>query len=111
LGGTVPAAVMLAGFGLLNGFSNVLTLTAFQRWARPQMVGRLMGFLMLGSLGVFPVSVLAGGLVVHALGPAVFFPLSAATVAVTVAAALCFRDWRWFGATAPQPAAVASVPG
>jgi MFS family permease len=111
LGGTVPAAVMLAGFGLLNGFSNVLTLTAFQRWARPQMLGRLMGFLMLGSLGIFPVSVLAGGLVVHALGPAVFFPLSAATVAVTVAAALCVRDWRWFGATTPQAARPSPVAG
>lgn len=99
LGGAVPAAIMLAGFGLLNGFSNVLTITAFQRWAPPQMLGRLMGFLMLGSLGIFPVSVLLGGVVVHGVGPAVFFPLSGALVAATVAVALCFRDWREFGAT------------
>jgi hypothetical protein len=110
LGGAVPAAIMLAGFGLLNGFSNVLTITAFQRWARPQMLGRLMGFLMLGSLGIFPVSVLLGGVIVHGLGPAVFFPLSAVLVAVTAAAALCFRDWREFGATAEVGGAI-SVPG
>lgn len=103
LGGAVPAAVMLAAFGLLNGFSNVLTITAFQRWARPQMLGRLMGFLMLGSLGIFPVSVLLGGVIVHGLGPAVFFPLSAALVAATVVVALCFRDWRDFGAAEGPP--------
>lgn len=107
LGGTVPAAVMLACFGLLNGFSNVLTITAFQRWARPQMLGRLMGFLMLGSLGIFPVSVLLGGVIVHGLGPAVFFPLSAASVAATVLVALSFRDWREFGASAAAPPGMA----
>ncbi len=99
LGGTALAAVMLAGTGLLNGFSNVLTLTAFQRWARPEMLGRLMGILMVGSLGVFPVSVLAGGLVVHAYGPAVFFPASAVLGAATLFVALCFGSWRRFGAT------------
>jgi len=107
LGGTVPAAAMLACFGLLNGFSNVLTITAFQRWAPPQMLGRLMGFLMLGSLGIFPVSVLLGGVIVRGLGAAVFFPLSAASVAATVLAALSFRDWREFGATAAEPAELA----
>jgi predicted MFS family arabinose efflux permease len=109
LGGTVPAGVMLACFGLLNGFSNVLTITAFQRWARPQMLGRLMGFLMLGSLGIFPVSVLLGGAIVHSFGPAVFFPLSGVLVAATVALSLVFRDWREFGATvteAPEPISV-----
>jgi MFS family permease len=111
LGGTAPAAVMLAGFGLLNGFSNVLTITAFQRWARPQMLGRLMGFLMLGSLGIFPVSVLLGGVVVHAFGPAIVFPLSGATVAATVIVALSFRDWREFGANPARPAGAPSAAG
>jgi predicted MFS family arabinose efflux permease len=112
LGGTVPAAVMLAGFGALNGFSNVLTLTAFQRWARPEMLGRLSGVLMLGSLGTFPVSVLVGGIVVHALGPAILFPLSGVSVAATVLGSLCFRAWREFGATdrAVVPAR-AAIPG
>jgi hypothetical protein len=110
LGGTVPAAVMLAFFGLLNGFSNVLTVTAFQRWARPEMLGRLMGFLMLGSLGIFPVSVLLGGAIVHSFGPAIFFPVSGALVGVTVLVSLMFRDWREFGATVVEPAGAASVP-
>lgn len=111
LGGTVPAAIMLACFGLLNGFSNVLTITAFQRWARPQMLGRLMGFLMLGSLGIFPVSVLVAGAVVHRFGPAIFFPLSGALVAVTVLFSLTFRDWRQFGAIVEEGAERASVRG
>jgi len=99
LGGTAPAVVLLAGFGGLNGFANVLTLTAFQRWARPEMLGRLSSVLMLGSFGTFPLSVLVGGLVVHASGPAIVFPVSAAAVAATVLLALSFRSWREFGAT------------
>jgi MFS family permease len=109
LGGTIPAGVMLACFGLLNGFSNVLTITAFQRWSRPEMLGRLIGFLMLGSLGIFPVSVLVGGVVVHSFGPAIFFPLSGALVAGTVLVSLIFKDWREFGAT--EPARAVSIPG
>ncbi|MFZ0387306.1 MAG: MFS transporter, partial [Solirubrobacteraceae bacterium] len=108
LGGTIPAGVMLACFGLLNGFSNVLTITAFQRWSRPEMLGRLIGFLMLGSLGIFPVSVLVGGVVVHSFGPAIFFPLSGALVAGTVLVSLIFKDWREFGASVAEPVAVRS---
>lgn len=108
LGGTIPAGVMLACFGLLNGFSNVLTITAFQRWSRPEMLGRLIGFLMLGSLGIFPVSVLVGGVVVHSFGPAIFFPLSGALVAGTVLVSLIFKDWREFGASFAEPVAARS---
>jgi predicted MFS family arabinose efflux permease len=99
VGGIAPAAVMLVGFGALNGFSNVLTLTAFQRWTPPRLIGRLMGFLMVGSFGIFPVSVLLGGLVVHDLGAAAFFPLAAASLAATLLYALTRRAWREFGAT------------
>jgi hypothetical protein len=34
LGVTLAVAAALAGLGVLNGFGNVLTITAFQRWAR-----------------------------------------------------------------------------
>ena len=103
LGGTIPAAVTLACAGGLNGFANVLTLTAMQRWAPPSTLGRVMGFVMLGSFGIFPVSVLLGGLVVHTLGPAAFFPLAAATAAGAICAALLFPQWRSFGAREPVP--------
>ena len=102
LGGVVPAAIMLACYGTLNGFANVLTLTAMQRWAPAGTAGRVMSFVLLGSLGIFPVSVLLGGIVVHMLGPAPFFPLAGAAVAITMAGALLTPQWRNFGAREPH---------
>jgi hypothetical protein len=98
LGGAVPAAAMLFCFGALNGFANVVTITALQRWAPPGALGRVMSFMLLGSFGIFPVSVLLGGLVVHTLGPGIFFPLGAATVFITVVGAMFSSQWREFGA-------------
>lgn len=98
LGGTFAAAAMLAGTGFFNGFSNVLTVTAVQRWAPRALLGRIMGFLLIGSFGVFPVSVLLGALVVHADGPAIFFPLAAAVMALAIGGSLTQRIWREFGA-------------
>jgi MFS family permease len=99
-GGTVAAAVLFALCGSLNGFGNVNTMTAFQRWAPPGTLGRLTSVLFLSSLGVFPMSVLLGGFVVHSAGPAIFFPLAAAPVFAAVAYALCSPAWREFGRVA-----------
>lgn len=97
LGGTVAAATALAGAGALNGLSNVLTITAMQRWAPQALLGRIMGFTLVGSFGIFPVSVLLGALVVHADGPAIFFPLAALVLALAICAALTQKVWREFG--------------
>ncbi|HTX09742.1 MAG TPA: MFS transporter [Solirubrobacteraceae bacterium] len=97
LGGTIPAAAALVCYGTLNGFANVLTITAVQRFAPRLLLGRIMGFLMLGSFGIFPVSVLLAGVVVHADGPAIFFPIAAALLALTVTLALTQETWREFG--------------
>ena len=101
LGGTLAAAAALVAFGLLNGFGNVVTITAFQRWAPPNVMGRLAGLLMLASLGVFPLSVALAALVVHGFGPALFFPLAAVTLAAALLAGLSQRTWRNFGAITP----------
>ncbi len=101
LGGVAPAAALLAILGLCNGFGNVIMITAFQRWAPAHLIGRLSGLLTLASFGIFPVSVLLGGFIVHADGPAVFFPLAAAVLALAVAAGLSQRSWRDFGALPP----------
>jgi MFS family permease len=98
LGGTPGAAAALVCFGALNGFANVLTITAFQRWAPRKLLGRLMSFILLGSFGIFPASVLIGGLVVHSFGPAIFFPLAAAMLALTLLFAISRPEWRRFGA-------------
>jgi hypothetical protein len=99
LGGTLPAAAALVIFGALNGFGNVVMITVFQRWAPTELMGRLMGLLVLAAFGAFPLSVILGGLVVHSLGPAAFFPLAAAVLAAAVLAGLCQHTWRTFGAT------------
>jgi MFS family permease len=96
-GGLIGAGLALAAFGGLNGFGNVMTITAFQRWAPPAMRGRLMGLLLLSSFGIFPVSVLLGGVIVHAFGPAVFFPLAGVILMLAVLGGLTTPEWRAFG--------------
>jgi MFS family permease len=99
LGVTFAVAAALAGLGVMNGFGNVLTITAFQRWAPPSALGRLAGLLTLTSFGVFPISVALGALVVRHWGPAPFFLIAAATLAVAIVAGLSQRPWRDFGAS------------
>ncbi len=106
LGGTAAAAATLVCYGALNSFANVLTITAFQRWAPRELLGRLMGLILVGSLGVFPASVLIGGLIVHSFGPAIFFPLAAAALTIALLFAISRPAWRQFGAqdsTATKP--------
>jgi predicted MFS family arabinose efflux permease len=108
-GSTVAAGAALVAFGVANGFSNVIMITAFQRWAPPAALGRLTGLLMLTSFGVFPLSVAVAALVTRDLGPAPFFVLGAAALAVAIIAGLTQRDWRDFGASS-EPA-IPAVPG
>jgi len=108
IGATAAVAAAMAGLGVLNGFGNVLTITAFQRWAPPSALGRLSGLLMLTSFGVFPISVALAAVVVRHWGPTPFFLLAAVTLAVAILAGLSQRAWRDFGAghqtTTPEPA-------
>jgi len=57
LGGTILAGAALTAVGALNGFGNVLMITLFQRWAPPDLMGRLAGLLTMASMGVAPLSV------------------------------------------------------
>ncbi len=92
------SAAALVVVGVLNGFGNVLTITAFQRWAPPAILGRLMGVLMLASTGIFPVSVLLGGLVAHRWGPGPVFPIAGGILIAAVLYGLSQPAWRSFGA-------------
>ncbi len=98
LGGVLPGAAALLMFGLLNGFGNVTTITVLQRWTPEYLMGRLMGMIMLASFGIFPVSVLLGGIIVHAAGPSVFLRAAAAALALAVGWGLTQSSWRNFGA-------------
>jgi MFS family permease len=97
LGSTYAVAAMLAGLGIANGFGNVMTITAFQQWAPPNLLGRLSGLLTLTSFGVFPVSVALAAACTRDLGPAPFFLFAAITLAVAVLAGLTQKSWRDFG--------------
>jgi MFS family permease len=113
LGGTVLAGAALTATGVLNGFGNVLMITLFQRWAPPDLMGRLAGLLTMASMGVAPLSVALAALVVNGLGAAVFFPLAAIPLALAILAGLSQRTWRDFGRPARPPAAepVRPAPG
>jgi len=108
LGSVAGVAAAMVGLGVANGFGNVLTITAFQRWAPPGTLGRLTGLLILTSFGVYPVSVAIAAAFVRDLGPAPFFPFAAAALAAAVLAGLSQRAWRDFGA--PQAAAQEAAP-
>jgi MFS family permease len=103
--GLAAAAAILVAWGMLNMWANVITQTAFQRWAPPALIGRLSGILLTTSYGMFPVSVALAGFVVHRFGPGAFFLLSAVTIAATLAWALSRPVFRDFGAR-PGPRAV-----
>lgn len=106
LGGTLAAVPVVLAFGFTNGFANVVTITAFQRWAPDRLMGRLMGLLMLASFGLFPVSVLLGGVVVHSFGPVPYFPVAGGILGLAVLGALTQRSWREF---APEQEEIATA--
>ncbi len=114
LGSTAAAGAALAVFGGLNGFGLVVVITTIQRWAPAEMLGRLMGLVLLAIFATFPVSVAVAGLVVRDFGAAPFFPAAAAILVVAVLAGLTQRTWRRFGTTIttsdPQQPADPSVP-
>src|SRR6202034_435898 len=93
LSATAAVAAAMAGLGIMNGCGNVLTITAFQRWAPPSALGRLAGLLTLTSFGVFPISVALAALVVRHWGATPFFLLAAVTVTVAILAGLSQRAW------------------
>jgi MFS family permease len=101
------AAVMVALWGGLNISANITTQTAFQRWAPPDLIGRLSGLLLVTSYGMFPISVALAAFVAHRFGPGAFFVLSGVTMAITLVWALSKRAFREFGT---RPARVPAAP-
>ncbi|HTZ94652.1 MAG TPA: MFS transporter [Streptosporangiaceae bacterium] len=109
--GLAIAAATVALWGGLNMWANITTQTAFQRWAPPDLLGRLSGLLLTTSYGMFPISVALAGLVVHRYGPGVFFIFAAVTLAATLAWALSQQAFRDFGMrSAAGPSALSASP-
>jgi MFS family permease len=106
LGGLPGMAAALVLMGLGNGLGNAMMLPRIQAWAPPELMGRLMGLIMLCSFGSAPVSVAITGVFVHHFGAVPFFPIAGSVVGVVVLGALASRQWRAFGS---RPAATEEV--
>jgi Major Facilitator Superfamily len=111
LRGEAGAAAALFVVGACNGLGNVTFLTVLQKWAPPALLGRVMSVLMLCAFGSFPLSVAVSGVLVHHLGPSLFFPVAGGLVAVAILGGLTQREFRVFGApqSARPPDASAAV--
>ena len=110
-GGEAGAAALLCVVSACNGLGNVTFLTVLQKWVSPGLLGRVMEMLMLCAFGSFPLSVAVSGVLVRHLGPAPFFPVAGALVAVAIGVGLTQREFRTFGAvgaTVPQATAKAA---
>jgi hypothetical protein len=110
LGGLAGAAVATFVLGGCNGLGNVIFVTLIQRWAPLRLLGRVMSVVMLAGLGSFPLSVAVSGVLVRHLGPAPFFPVAGAVVAVAILGALSQAEFRDFGTADPSGAKMTMEP-
>ena len=88
-----------------------MIVTLLQQWAPPAMIGRVMSAVMLASIGAYPASVALSGVIVRAVGPAPFFPVSGGVLVLVILFALSQRQFRLFGAAdqaSVEPLAAAS---
>jgi MFS family permease len=114
--GLVPFAVNLVGtagaigvFGIGNGFSDIVLLTVVQKWAPGEMLGRIMSLFIFASIGIFPLSVAAAGLLVRHLGTTPFFLAAGSALAGAVLLTLSQRSMRDIGlARRPAEAGLSS---
>jgi len=104
LGGLPGAAAATLVFGACTGFGNIVMITLLQQWAPAALLGRIMGVVMLASMGTFPVSVALSGVLVRSLGPTPFFPVAGAALAIAILGALTQREIRDFGTDTALPA-------
>jgi MFS family permease len=108
LGGLPGAAAAAAVFGAGGNFGNVVIITLLQRWAPPNLLGRVMSLVMLSAIGAFPASVALAGVIVRSIGPAPFFPAAGVVLALAVMIAASQRQFRNFGRRDHRPPADAA---
>lgn len=97
LGGLAGAAGAMLVFGVSLGFDTVLSITLLQQWAPPEMLGRVMGLIMLAGAGTFPISTAIAGVLTRHLGPAPVFPVAGVLLAAAILGGLTQRELRDFG--------------
>ena len=97
----LAAAGCLAVWGALNGMGNVAFLTLAQRALPRELLGRAMGLFLFVSLGLYPLSVAAGGVAVDRFGAGAVIACGGLVTAVAVAIAYGIRDLRQLGLQPP----------
>jgi MFS family permease len=105
LGGLPGAAAAALVLGVGAGFGNTVMITLAQRWAPPELLGRVMSLVMVCAIGFFPITTVLTGLLVRVLGPPPFFVIAGGILAVAVLGALSQPSFREFGAAGPARAA------
>jgi MFS family permease len=92
--GLAPAAIAVAPafvvIGLGAGFINVHVVAWLQARTVPEMRGRVMGFVMLGSMGLYPVSLAVAGVLVDLGAVTAMFAAAGLLILVSVAAAFAW---------------------
>ncbi len=102
VGGLPGLAVSMSVFGLALGFDNAVWGTLIQRWAPPELLGRVWGVLTLAPVCSFPISTLTAGFLTRHLGPAPVFPLAGALLSLSYLFGLSRREFRQLGQPPPQ---------
>jgi MFS family permease len=97
LGGEAGAAAALLLDGACTGLGGVLFYTMAQRSLPPAMLGRVLSMIMLCSYGIFPLSVVVAGVLVHHVGATPFFPIAGIFLVVSILAGNSQRAFRDFG--------------
>jgi MFS transporter, DHA3 family, tetracycline resistance protein len=86
--------VCLAGVGLLNGMLLVLFLSLIQANVSKEMLGRVMSFVMLASVGLVPLSLYGSGAIAGAWGIQTLFLVAGALTLASAATGFCVRSLR-----------------
>lgn len=82
--GVAFAVVCMLLAGVTGSIVNVVLFTAVQLAIPRHLMGRVMGLLLFGSFGVYPLSVALAGVLSNQLGPAIFFPFSGLLLALAM---------------------------
>jgi MFS family permease len=93
--GGMPGAVLcMLISGISNSITNVLLATVIQLVIPRYLMGRVMGLLMFGSFGSYPISVALAGVLTNQFGPVILFPFSGAMLFLAILFGITQRELR-----------------
>lgn len=97
LGGQAGAAAAMLLDGACTSLGGVLFYTMAQRSLPAAMLGRVLSMIMLCSYGIFPLSVVVAGVLVHHVGAIPFFPIAGIFLVLAILGGNSQRAFRDFG--------------